>query len=186
MSKKLGRKSFFEALMIFFDLDLRDLVYVNMMLGITFASFTEMNFSLLMPFILGEYGFSKNQIATMMSILVGFDVFTRLTIPFIANFIGWRNRTFFLVGICWMATGRIVLVHIQDFGVTLAIAVLIGAGKGLRTIFMALVISCSSVKASGIQLLTSDIVALTLGPVKSAIRNENQGKQKKKNKRQIN
>ncbi|KOX81053.1 hypothetical protein WN51_09978 [Melipona quadrifasciata] len=139
--------------MIFFDLDLLcDLIYVNIMLGITFASFTEMNFSLLMPFILVEYGFLKNQIATMMSILVGFDVFTRLTISFIANFIGWQNRTFFLV----------VLVHIQDFGVTLAIAVLIGAGKGLRTIFMALVIST--------HVLTSGIVALTLGPVVDWIR----------------
>ncbi|KAF3423513.1 hypothetical protein E2986_10807 [Frieseomelitta varia] len=106
--QEIRKKTFLEALMIFFDLDLlRDLVYVNMMLGITFANFTEMNFSLLTPFILGEYGFSKNQIATVMSILAGFDVFTRLTIPFIANFIGWQNRTFFLVGICGMATGRI-------------------------------------------------------------------------------
>lgn len=77
------------------------------MLGITFANFSELNFSLLTPFILGEYGFSKIQVATVMSILAGIDVATRLTIPFVADFIGWQNRTFFLVGICAMALGRI-------------------------------------------------------------------------------
>lgn len=78
-----------------------------MMLGITFANFSELNFSLLTPFILSEYGFTTVQVATVMSILAGFDVATRLTIPFIADFIGWQNRTFFLVGICGMAVGRI-------------------------------------------------------------------------------
>ena len=68
-----------------------------------------------------------------------------------------------------------MLAHIQDFGVTLAIAVLIGVGKGLRTIFMALVIPTHVPLsrlpgASGIQLLTSGIVSLTLGPVVGWIR----------------
>ncbi|XP_076176277.1 uncharacterized protein LOC143151234 [Ptiloglossa arizonensis] len=165
-----------EALIIFFDLDLlRDPIYINIMLGITFANFSELNFSLLTPFILGEYGFSKIQVATVMSILAGIDVATRLTIPFVADFIGWQNRTFFLVGICAMALGRIVLAHTHDFTVTLAIAVLVGTGKALRTIFMALVIP-SHVPlsrlpgATGIQLLMSGIVALSLGPVVGWIR----------------
>ncbi|XP_017765310.1 PREDICTED: uncharacterized protein LOC108554513 isoform X1 [Eufriesea mexicana] len=174
--KETTKKTFLEALIIFFDLDLlRDLVYVNMMLGITFANFSELNFSLLTPFILSEYGFTKIQVATVMSILAGFDVVTRLTIPFIADFIGWQNRTFFLVGICGMAVGRIVLAHVQDFSVTLAIAILIGAGKALRTIFMALVIPTHVPLsrlpgATGIQLLTSGIVALALGPLVGWIR----------------
>ncbi|XP_031844862.1 uncharacterized protein LOC116432331 [Nomia melanderi] len=170
------RKTWWETVIIFFDLDLlRDPIYVNLMVGVTLASFTEINFSLLTPFILSEYGFTKIQVATFMSILAGVDVLTRLTIPFIADFIGWSNRTFFLVGICQMALGRIVLAHVQHFGVSLAISVLVGVGKGLRTIFMALVIP-SHVPlsrlpgATGIQLLTSGIVALLLGPVIGCIR----------------
>lgn len=85
------------------------------MLGITFANFAELNFSLLTPFILSERGLSKIEIATVMSILASFDVVTRLTIPFIANFIGWQNRTFFLVGVCGMAAGRIGKKSIQSF-----------------------------------------------------------------------
>nr|XP_033330743.1 monocarboxylate transporter 13-like [Megalopta genalis]XP_033330744.1 monocarboxylate transporter 13-like [Megalopta genalis]XP_033330745.1 monocarboxylate transporter 13-like [Megalopta genalis]XP_033330746.1 monocarboxylate transporter 13-like [Megalopta genalis]XP_033330747.1 monocarboxylate transporter 13-like [Megalopta genalis] len=170
------QKSFWQKLIIFFDLDLlRDSIYVNLMMGLTLATFTELNFSLLTPFILAEYGYSKIQVATFMSILAGVDVLTRLTIPFIANLIGWSNRTFFLVGVCQMAVGRIVLAHVQDFQVSLAIAVLLGIGKGLRTIFMALVIP-SHVPlsrlpgATGIQLVTSGIVALILGPITGYIR----------------
>ena len=170
------KKSFLEAVIIFFDMDLLcDPVYVNMMIGITFATFAELNFSLMTPFILGEYGLSKIQVATVMSTLASVDVVTRLLIPFIADFVGWENRTFFLVGICGLATGRIVLAHVGDFGVTLAVSVLIGMGKALRTIFMALVIP-SHVPlsrlpgATGLQLLTAGIVALTLGPVVGWIR----------------
>ncbi|KAK2585103.1 hypothetical protein KPH14_008615 [Odynerus spinipes] len=169
-------KSFLKAVVIFFDLDLlRDSVYVTLMLGITFANFAELNFSLLTPFILGEYGFSKIQVATVMSVLAGVDVLTRITIPFLASFISWENRTFFLVGVSGMAIGRIVLAHVQDFGISMAVAILIGAGKALRTIFMALVIP-SHVPlsrlpaATGLQLLVSGIVFLTLGPVVGWIR----------------
>ncbi|XP_076301476.1 uncharacterized protein LOC143219355 isoform X1 [Lasioglossum baleicum] len=170
------RRTFWQALIIFFDLDLlRDSIYVNLMVGLTFATFTELNFSLLTPFILADYEYTKTQVATFMSILAGIDVLTRLTIPFIANFIGWTNRTFFLVGICQLAAGRIVMAHVEDFRILLAVAVLLGVGKGLRTIFMALVIP-SHVPlsrlpgATGIQLLTSGIVALVLGPVIGYIR----------------
>ncbi|XP_034189364.2 uncharacterized protein LOC117608408 isoform X1 [Osmia lignaria lignaria] len=170
------KKTFLEAIIIFFDLDLlRDLVYVNILLGMTFANFTELNFSLLTPFILGEYGYSKIQVATYMSLLAGVDVGTRLIIPFVADFIGWQNRTFFLVGVCGIAAGRIVLAHVQNYEVTLAVAILIGIGKALRTVFVALVIS-SHVPlsrlpgATGIQLLTSGIVFLTLGPIVGWIR----------------
>ncbi|XP_076236513.1 uncharacterized protein LOC143180576 [Calliopsis andreniformis] len=170
------KKSIFEAVVIFFDLDLlRDAVYVNLMLGITFAQFAELNFSLMTPFILSEYGFSKFQVATVMSILAGVDVATRLLIPFIADFIGWDNRTFFLVGIGGLACGRVVLAHVGDFEIALAIAVLLGLGKGLRTIFMALVIP-SHVPlsrlpaATGLQLLTSGLVSLILGPIVGWIR----------------
>ncbi|CAL7933771.1 unnamed protein product [Xylocopa violacea] len=176
MEEIMAKKTFLEKFIIFFDLDLlRDFVYVNIMLGITFANFSEMNFSLLTPFILSEYGFSKNRVATVMSILAGFDVAGRLVIPFIADCIGWQNRTFFLVGICGLAMGRIVMAHVHDFGVILAVLVLIGVGKGFRTIFMALVIP-SHVPlsklpgATGIQLLVSGLTSLMLGPLIGWIR----------------
>ncbi|XP_024940750.1 uncharacterized protein LOC107267613 [Cephus cinctus] len=169
-------KRVFLAVVIFFDLDLlKDKVYVNLMLGITLANFSEINFSLLTPFILGEYGFSKPEVAQMMSILAGVDVATRITIPFIANYVGWENRTFFLVGVSTMAAGRIILAHEHSYYTSLGVGALIGVGKALRTIFMALVIPTHVPlsrlpAATGLQLLTSGIVFLIVGPIVGGIR----------------
>jgi hypothetical protein len=54
--------------------------------------------------------------------------------------------------------------------VTLIVAVMIGFGKGFRTVFMALVIPThvplhKLPGATGIQLLTAGIVYLVMGPV---------------------
>lgn len=57
----------------------------------------------------------------------------------------------------------------QSYKVVLLVAVMIGFGKGLRTVFMALVIPThvplhKLPGASGIQLVTAGMVYLTLGP----------------------
>lgn len=92
----------------YFDLDLlRDLSYVNLMVGVTLGAFTEQNFSTLTPFILTEWGLDKQQVATAMSLLGTMDVAMRFSVIFIAEKIGWDNKTFFLVGILGMALGRI-------------------------------------------------------------------------------
>ncbi|XP_066583840.1 monocarboxylate transporter 13-like [Prorops nasuta] len=158
------------------DLDLlRDPIYVNLTLGLNFANFAEINFALLTPFILGEYGFTTHQIATVMSVLAGMDVLSRFAIPFVTALIKWQNRTFFLVGIFAMALGRIVLAHSQNYIGTIAVSILIGAGKGLRTIFIALVIPshvplARLPAAIGIHLLISGIVLLSMGPLVGWVR----------------
>lgn len=96
------------SVVVFFDLDLlRDLTYVNLMMGVTLGNFAELNFSLLTPFFLAEWGFTKSQVAMAMSLLGGVDLSIRFFIPFIAGKIGWDNKTFFLIGIFGMAMGRV-------------------------------------------------------------------------------
>ncbi|XP_047517560.1 uncharacterized protein LOC125057737 isoform X3 [Pieris napi] len=163
--------TFWQKLSLFFDLDLlKDLTFINLMLGITLANFNELNFSILTPFILGDYGLTKSQIAFFMSLLAGIDICVRFCIPFVAGKIGWDNNSFFLFGVMSMAMGRVVLAYCQEYKVVLLVAVIIGFGKGLRTVFMALVIPThvplhKLPGATGIQLLTAGIVYLTLGPV---------------------
>lgn len=97
-----------DKIVIFFDLDLlRDISFVNLMVGVTFGAFAEMNFSILTPFILSDWGFQPPQIATAMSLLGAIDISMRFFVPFIAGKIGWENKTFFLFGIMGMALGRI-------------------------------------------------------------------------------
>ncbi|XP_046978689.1 uncharacterized protein LOC124544261 [Vanessa cardui] len=163
--------TFCQKVAMFFDLDLlKDFTFINLMLGITLANFNELNFSILTPFILGDYGMTKPQVAFFMSLLAGVDICVRFCIPFVAGKIGWDNNSFFLFGVLSMAMGRVVLAYCQDYSVVLMVAIIIGFGKGLRTVFMALVIPThvplhKLPGATGIQLLTAGIVYLTLGPV---------------------
>nr|CAH7753375.1 unnamed protein product [Callosobruchus chinensis] len=166
--------SIWRKISIFFDFELfKDMVYVNIVLGMTIANFAEINFSILTPIILAEFSFAKYEIASFMSLLGLTDVVLRFTIPFVADKIGWSNRTFFVVGVMCMALGRII--HTQTYASALAVAVMIGAGKALRTIFLALCIP-SHVPlerlpaASGLQLAVSGIIYVTFGPLLGWIR----------------
>lgn len=100
--------SFWRKVAIFFDFDLlKDKTYVNLMLGLTIANFVEINFSILTPFVLKEFDFEKYQISTFMSLLGATDIVVRFFIPFVADRLGWQNKTFFMIGVLMMAAGRI-------------------------------------------------------------------------------
>lgn len=107
--------TFFQKVCVFFDLDLlKDMSFINLMVGVTIANFAELNYSILTPFVLGEYGFEKKQIATCMSLLAAMDICTRFCVPFIAGKIGWENKTFFLFGVMGMGLGRICEYQIDS------------------------------------------------------------------------
>lgn len=170
-AKSKEKLSIWQKIAIFFDFNLfKDPIYVNLMLGITIANFAELNFSILTPMVLKEFNFGEYQTATFMSLLGATDILVRFFVPFIADKIGWDNKTFFLFGVMNMALGRIILVHTRTYVMSLVVAVMIGAGKGLRTIFMALVIPGHVPlerlpAASGLQLATSGLLFIALGPV---------------------
>jgi hypothetical protein len=59
-----------EKVVVFFDLNLlKDLTFINIMVGITIANFAELNFSVLTPFVLADFGIEKQQVAVCMSLL---------------------------------------------------------------------------------------------------------------------
>ena len=104
--------TFCQKVYLFFDLDLlKDYTFINLMLGITLANFNELNFSILTPFILGDYGKTKSEVAMFMSLLAGVDICVRFCIPFVAGKIGWDNNSFFLFGVMTMAMGRVGNEH---------------------------------------------------------------------------
>lgn len=72
-----------------FDLDLLgDRRFVNIIVGMAVATFAEINFSVLMPFILGELHFTTGQQAGMMSTLACVDIVARLAAPFVGDWCG--------------------------------------------------------------------------------------------------
>ncbi|CAH1175768.1 unnamed protein product [Phaedon cochleariae] len=167
-----------EKFCTYFDFDLmKDPTYLNLNLGLTFANVTEMNFSLATPIILTEFNFTKYEIANFMSVLAATDLIVRFISSVVADKIGWSNRTYFLIGVMSMAIGRVILVHTQTYTLGMFVAVVIGSGKALRTIFMILVIP-SHVPlerlpaAYGLQFAVSGITFIVLGPVVGWIREQ--------------
>ncbi|XP_037812442.1 uncharacterized protein LOC119604081 [Lucilia sericata] len=168
--------TFFEKVVAFFDLDLlRDFSFVNLVAGLTMINFGELNFSILTPFILNDFGLETSQITLSISVLGGLDVATRFLVPFLTEKIAWDNRVFFLIGVVGISIGRTVVACTRSFPVIISTFAVIGVFKGVRTIFWPLVIpSCVPLKrlpaASGLQLLISGIFTLAGGPFVGLVR----------------
>ncbi|XP_017088166.2 uncharacterized protein [Drosophila bipectinata] len=168
--------SFLSKVVTFFDLDLlRDFTFVNLVAGLTIINFGELNFSILTPFILADFGFETRQITLAMSILAGLDITMRFLVPFLTEKIPWDNRVFFLIGVVGIAIGRTVVACTRSYSMILASFVWIGLCKGIRTIFWPLIIPGyvplnRLPGASGLQLLISGIFTLVGGPFVGLVR----------------
>lgn len=80
-----------------FDFQLfKDAIYVNIMLGMSFALFSEMNFANLTAFILTDYDMDTTQIATFMSVFGIADVIFRFIAPYVGEYLNQKPRKMFL------------------------------------------------------------------------------------------
>lgn len=169
-------KTFLQKVSAFFDLDLlKDPVFVILAAGLTVILFGEINFSILTPFILGDFGFSRSQISIAMSIIGGMDLTVRFLAPFVTQKIPWNNTSFFAFGMTFMAVGRTIVATSRNYNVLICGFFLIGFGKGFRTIFSPLIIpSYVPLKrlpaASGLQLISTGVFTICCGPLIGVIR----------------
>ncbi|KAF3423515.1 hypothetical protein E2986_07990 [Frieseomelitta varia] len=149
-----------------FDLDLlRDPIYVNMMLGMSVAIFAEINFSQLTPFFLMDMKISTNQIATVMSITASVDLVFRTLAPFIGEWLHQPPRIMYLL----------TLLFVNGFISLIVVAIGLGASKGIRSIYMSLVIPHyvpihKLPNASGIQMIVNGAILLSAGPMLGIMR----------------
>ncbi|KAL7743832.1 hypothetical protein ACLKA6_000239 [Drosophila palustris] len=173
---KPDEMSFIQKLVTFFDLDLlRDITFVNLVAGLTVINFGELNFSILTPFILNDFGFDNSQITVAMSLMAGMDIIMRFLVPFFTEKMPWDNRVFFLIGVVGIAIGRTIVASTRSYGVILSCFMWIGLCKGVRTIFWPLIIPGyvplnRLPGASGLQLLISGLFTLFCGPFVGLVR----------------
>lgn len=169
--KQKSKMTFGQKVVKFFDLDLlKDLTFVNLAMGITIMMFGEMNFSVLTPFILNSYGYTDAQISLAMSLLGGMDILVRFLAPFALEKVKLDNRVLFAFGIIAISIGRLIVTLTNSYSVILAVFIMIGFGKGFRTIFSPLIIpSYVPLKrlpaASGLQLMCNTIFSMIFGPI---------------------
>lgn len=157
-----------------FDL-LRDPIYVNIMLGMSIAIFAEVNFSMLTPFILADMGLTTAEIANIMSIIAIVDLVSRGAAPYLGEWLRLSARMMYMSSLFLLIISRTSLIFAHNFASILAVAIGLGAAKGIRSVYMALVVpSYVSIQklpnASGIQMLTNGMILMSAGPILGIIR----------------
>ncbi|CAG2056632.1 unnamed protein product [Timema podura] len=154
---------------------LKDPYYINLMVGMSIAMSAELNFSLLTPFILGDMGFSNDQTASVMSAIGIADIIFRFISPFFADYMEYSARTMYLISMAMLIASRTTIIFFNTFQSLLVVAVAIGIAKGVRTVYMSLVIPSyvpieRLASASGLQMVGNGIVLMAFGPLIGLLR----------------
>lgn len=90
-----------------FDLTLlRDRKFVFILFGVCLSDFAEINFAMVMPFILDEHKYSATEVADFLSILAIADIVFRLLAPYIGNFLRQSARPMFVYGLVALILAR--------------------------------------------------------------------------------
>lgn len=139
-----------------------------MMIGIAIAVFAEINFSLLTPFILNEFNYSTGEIAMFMSTLAVVDIFCRFASPFIGDYFKQPPRAMYMYALLMLIITRTTLLFARSFQEILFVAMGLGFAKGVRSVYMSLVVPSyipleRLAAASGIQMVANGIIILSMG-----------------------
>lgn len=70
------------------------------------ATFAEINFSVLTPFILSEMHYTNGQIASMMSTLAVSDIVARFGSPFVGDALRWSPRVMYMAALTLLIVTR--------------------------------------------------------------------------------
>lgn len=98
---------FLKGFVNFFDLKLLcDPVFVNIMIGMSLAIFAELNFSILTPFIMADFGLNTSQSATFLSILSIADLVFRFLAPFIGDYLKKPPRKMYMLTLFLLIISR--------------------------------------------------------------------------------
>lgn len=88
---------------------LKSAKYVNISVGLALCFAGDITFISIVPMILGNLGFSPQQIGTMMAVFFGCDFVARILLTVISSVVRFRSRVLFLfaAGLTVMArTGK--------------------------------------------------------------------------------
>ncbi|XP_046672265.1 monocarboxylate transporter 6-like isoform X2 [Homalodisca vitripennis] len=154
-----------------FDLDLlRDPAFLSMCVGMAIALASDMNFSLMLPLILGDYQFNTTTTAILQSVVGAADILSRLFTPFIINKTKLSARFAYLLALFGLIISRFWLTLTYDFTWVMVVVAFFGACKGVRSVFMPLVIPNyvpldKLPSAQGLQNIMHGLFLMMLGPL---------------------
>ncbi|XP_028163855.1 monocarboxylate transporter 9-like [Ostrinia furnacalis] len=177
ITEKEPEKTFMQNFIDFFDLTLlSDPIFVNILIGMSVAACVETNFSLLFPIILKDMlKFETSEIGQIMAVIGFSDTLFRLVSPFIGEWCHKPPRVMYMIGLVLIVFTRTMMLFTTTYLGMIFVALAIGITKGLRTVYMNIVIpSYVPIErlafASGIQMFLNGITIIGLGSVLGRIR----------------
>ncbi|XP_008192826.2 monocarboxylate transporter 4 [Tribolium castaneum] len=159
-----------------FDLDLlKDPVFNNIIIGLALATFAEINFTLLVPFILNDFKLTTDQIAIFLSTLGISDMISRFLGPYVGNYFTKPSRLMFVYSLVILVIIKFTILCSKNFIFLLVIAFTLGIAKGIRKVYMWLVIPDyvpleKLPSAAGLDMLARGCCILIGGPILGALR----------------
>ncbi|XP_023016001.2 monocarboxylate transporter 9 isoform X1 [Leptinotarsa decemlineata] len=162
-------EQFLKFIVKIFDLTLlKDYTYCSIMLGISLTVFAEIDFSLSLPFMLSEFGMSTTQIAEFLSILGVADIIFRFLASYIGDLLDKSPRVMHLISLMGLIVVRSLISITIEVDYLFALAVALGAAKGIRTVYLSLTLPSyvpldRLASASGIQLVFNGLFVITGG-----------------------
>ncbi|GJQ75165.1 hypothetical protein Trydic_g9769 [Trypoxylus dichotomus] len=169
--KRIGK-----AIVDMFDLTLlKSPTFVNMMIGMSFAVFAEMNFTILTPFIMQDFGLDTSQIATFMSTISVADICFRFVAPYVSDYFQKPARIMYMCALVLLILSRSSLLLTDNYYALLGCAGFLGLAKGFRMVYWALVMPTNVpierlASASGLQSTVNSFFVWLGGPFLGFVR----------------
>lgn len=154
-----------------FDLTLlKNVTFVNTLIGISLADFGEINFMMITPMVLDELNFNIVEVASLMSTIAISDIIFRFLSPFIGDFLRQSPRLMFIHGMIIFLFARLAIILSTGYGWAMFGCIILGMGRAIFTVYWNVVVpSCVPIErlpsAMGILMITNGILLMTTGPI---------------------
>ncbi|XP_069674656.1 monocarboxylate transporter 14 isoform X2 [Periplaneta americana] len=176
VSSSASHNSYWKRVVEFMDLDLlKDVIYLNILFGLSIFYVAELNFKMIVPFFLNDLGYNKQDIAFFLSMTAVSDILARAILPPICDRVKIRRRTLFAVASIFLGLSRSALAEQTEYTALMITLVVNGFFRGATLINFTLTISehCSLEKlpaAFGLHMVGKGIFIVAFGPVIGVIR----------------
>jgi hypothetical protein len=98
---------YWKRIVHFMDLDLlKDLIYLNILFGLSIFYVAELNFRMIVPFFLNDLGYSKQDIAFFLSMTAVSDILARAVLPPICDRVKIGRRRLFAIAAIFLGLSR--------------------------------------------------------------------------------
>ncbi|KAG7310439.1 hypothetical protein JYU34_003221, partial [Plutella xylostella] len=94
---------------------LRDVVFCNICVGLSFVNFSDLTFFILQPMLLFQYGYNKGEVAWCISICAGADVCGRCALAVVSSLVPTNTRLLYYVSTFCTLVLRIALLQARSF-----------------------------------------------------------------------